>query len=460
MAFKESDFSKKLAASIDKNQLPDLITNLASYENKINVLIQNVENPNTSTNLFTILQYNIAKNIAQILELIYDLELIGEEYVLLNTGTKRGKQPSADIIAINNIYNNIFIFELKKSHNTARESVTELSAYTQGFNKTFQFLPRFQTIWCPIITDWRVTVIEALKYQMIHNNIYCLPLIANLTPKLKASELDIELEIFDLIETITSNQIYSLLSFACFEGCTISYAKDKVNRSEMSSIIKRYCEKNNMLGFCYFNVPDYEINIPFPESIVVIILNPFKSLLKKEELDFLDAIEVNEEVKRRRIGDDINGQIDLNFITREKVICGDIKPRDMTQEEFQNIDFNELGYLFEEEIEDKERFYKHSIFNEYASFHTNSFNSLIEESTRFIKFYVDTIEMNDVPDLKDRLNKDAISQLTRPIEVEYFGLFSDLAKEYILHNSKIREEMSFISYSKFSLLLKILNENN
>jgi hypothetical protein len=206
----EDTIRDELATKIDPDTAPlsNLIQNFDTYKNALKVSIQNFLAKPESPGAKELFEQVTRKKQLYGLEAIPYLKIVDKEFRLLKTG-KRGKKPSADILAFEPETGSLCVIEVKIDSSSERESITELSAYSQGINNRFFGFSSTDIIWLPISTEWRITTSSACAYQMLFRGSVILPLKLSINSTTKTIEhLDIE----DVISQITSPQACALFS--------------------------------------------------------------------------------------------------------------------------------------------------------------------------------------------------------------------------------------------------------
>ncbi|AWK04556.1 hypothetical protein HYN56_10070 [Flavobacterium crocinum] len=244
-------------------------------------------------------------------------KLIDKEFKLLETKSKKGKQPSVDILAYNTCSLNLALVELKISDSSEREAITELSAYTLGLQNRFHGLSNLQIIWIPISNEWRVTLMSAVELSMLWKNILTLPLQLEVHKDNKDLIKDLSFTIINPIREISEIDYLSLFSYECFDTFDY-YTRSKVkNKNGFINYVTSIFNRQNINGFIIFHK-----NSPravYPHGFTLCIYNPYKGYLHKKVLK--NILEYNKDLHFSEIikeGRFINTDfIDVDFITDE-----------------------------------------------------------------------------------------------------------------------------------------------
>lgn len=242
----------------------------------------------------------IGRRNLQGLNRLYDLKLIATEFPLLSS-SKPGKKPSADLLALNQETGTLFLIEIKKSPQTERESIMELSAYTQGLQKRYWGLSSADLIWIPICTDWRLTVSEAFSYHIVWNQESILPMEALLNIVDDKIE-SISLSILNLVTDFPEELALSLFSWATFDGLSINLPIRPSDPRNFVNFIVSTASRLGYSGFVLYTSSNLSNNIPYPFGFLVGTYNPFKGFLKRKQLQIVrestDIIEMRKHVKK------------------------------------------------------------------------------------------------------------------------------------------------------------------
>lgn len=208
------------------------------------------------------------------LELIEDLELIGEEFVLLQTERRVGKQPSADLLAYRLEDYCLAIIELKISNVAERQSITKLSAYNQGLQNRYRGLSALEVLWIPVSTEWRTTLVAALEFQMIWNRIMAVPLKLRYSHNAKQTKVtSLELELFNPLSKIEETDHLSLFSYGCFDAFDYCLMEDIADKRGFTNYVATICARYKVSGFVVYHQP---VDLMYPYGFTICIYNPYK----------------------------------------------------------------------------------------------------------------------------------------------------------------------------------------
>ena len=153
------------------------------------------------------------------LDVFRDLRLLGTEFKLLKTGL-RGKQPSADILTIQNEMGVFFVPEIKQDEGAERQAVTELGAYSQGLQNRFWGLCPADHVWMPISTEWRTTVRAGFANEIVWGNRAILPMRCQVAYGKDeegnlASVTDLRLELINVVDELSEKRALAQFARAC-----------------------------------------------------------------------------------------------------------------------------------------------------------------------------------------------------------------------------------------------------
>ncbi len=343
---------------------------------------------------------------------LYDLKLIATEFPLLITN-KPGKQPSADLLALNQETGTLFLIEVKKSPQTERESLTELSAYTQGLQKRYWGLSSADLIWMPICTDWRLTVSEAFSYLIVWNQQSVLPMKALIHVVDNKIE-SISLSILNLASDFPEELALSLFSWATFDGLAINLPIRPSDPRNFVDFIISTASRLGYSGFVMYTSSNLNKYFPYPFGFLIGTYNPFKGYLKRKQLQIVreskNIIEMRKHVKKP-----LWSWHDVDFKTN-KDLCNDLNsfPNNLNYEENNIISVAEL-----------------------SSSSQNRISSLFHELRTRMNLFVKDYEIS-TPDIYSLLLHTNYHLLNSIEFVAYFGIMQEAVYERLrfeFHNS-------------------------
>ena len=268
------------------------IDNLSSYRKKLEKIQKDFFKTPPSLGGVTskdLIKKVFAEKIIRSLNHIEKLELIDKEFELVNNKC-RGRKQSLDILAFMEDSKNLALLEIKISSKTERESVTELSAYSEFLNKKFFGLSKNNTIWIPISEAWKPTVKQAFIHQMFSSNEICIPIHLKINSKDGENIDSLGLEIIDLIDEIENMEeslFYSIFSWASYDVLTINFKDEIENKENLMHLVSSWCSELNISGFIYTTESNAGHFFPYPWGIVIAFFNPFKAYLKQKQLNII-----------------------------------------------------------------------------------------------------------------------------------------------------------------------------
>jgi hypothetical protein len=243
-----------------------------------------------------------------------ELTLVGKEYPLLQTGTA-GRQPSADILAVNPQGGLLALIELKTRHQAAREAVTELSQYGWGLFSTFLGAGPADVVWMPIMTEWRKGTTAAMWYQMMCGNQTVLPFRAHLTVDAGALS-GVTLELVDLAPAITETEAAAMFAIGTLDGLCVSLTEEPTSPNAVMDFIVAAASRLGYSGFVLYT--QSAPHLMYPHTFVIGAFNPYKCLLKARELEavaeFCDTMQMRSEVRAP-----VGGFVDYDLGSRSVV---------------------------------------------------------------------------------------------------------------------------------------------
>jgi len=265
------------------------------------------------------------------LEDLHDLRSLGTEFTLLDTGL-RGKQPSADLLVLNEQTGAFIVPEVKQDRVAERQAVTELNAYSQGLQNRFWGLCPADHIWMPISTEWRMTVRAAFVNQIIWGNRAILPFLCNATfhwvRRRKARRREVQsltLDLLNLVPELSETLAASQFAWDVFDSFNIAMKKPLSDARTFVDFIVATASRLGLSGFVLYHVDSRAF--PFPCQILIGATNPFRAALKRRQLEIvLDDDRIEEEERliamRREIRDGLWIGQDMDLITGVDVETG------------------------------------------------------------------------------------------------------------------------------------------
>lgn len=205
-----------------------------------------------------------------------DLISLGCEFPLIKSGLP-GRNPAADILALQSNSAAYAIIEIKISADAAREAVTELSAYGQGLGHRYLGLNSFDAIWLVVSTEFRPTLLEAVAYQMLIADRCIVPIKASVTAKDGTIE-DVELEIVEIEQVPHACSTDALFSNEVFDGVAVNFPAKVSSPDVALHFISNACTRLGATGFCFqvYASEMQEHEYMYPHGLYIGTLNPFK----------------------------------------------------------------------------------------------------------------------------------------------------------------------------------------
>lgn len=419
------------------------ITNLYEYTKSLRDQKEEIFQSNEPVKITDLVKLVLGEKIIHTTENIEFYKIIDKEFKLLNTISKKGKQPSVDIIAYNTSSLQVALIELKVSDSSEREAVTELSAYTLGLHNKFHGLSNLQVIWIPISTEWRVTLMSAVELLMLWKNILTLPL--HLEVNLEGDKIkDLSFTIVNPIKEIEEIDYLSLFSYECFDTFDY-YTRSKVrSKNGFINYVTSIFNRQNINGFVVFH--NDSPRMMYPYGFTLCIYNPYKGHLYKKLLKHYLKDNTNLTFKDiMKEGRFINMDfIDVDFVTDEvKHFEPDLK----------DLDGSSLIYG----ASWKKNFLSVGDFTDPEDDPNASYG------VKYLKEAIDSVEENSrafgTPDFEiwfKKLERKHVSS------VSYLGVFHDLIskKIQIEHKRKVQSQDFFSCLTSFSYLKKTFRKFN
>jgi hypothetical protein len=285
-----------------------------------------------------LLQRIIAKRNLLGLHDFQNLHLVGTEFKLLSTGLA-GKQPSADILAINPEVGVFFVPEVKQDVGAERQAVTELSAYSQGLQNRFWGLSPADHVWVPISTEWRTAVRAGFANEIVWGNRAILPMKCRVKfisaqgasdqPEKKVSEL--ELELLNVVEDMSEVQALAHFAWDCFDSLEIAMVRPPSDPRTFLDFIVATASRLALSGFVLFYEYRGLRRYPEPYTFHIAATNPARAALKREQLkrvlenDQLPDPNARLIDMRKYVGDSLWDWLDIDLASGKVVEPDDLR---------------------------------------------------------------------------------------------------------------------------------------
>jgi len=225
------------------------------------------------------------------LDVFRDLRLLGTEFKLLKTGL-RGKQPSADILTIQNEMGVFFVPEIKQDEGAERQAVTELGAYSQGLQNRFWGLCPADHVWMPISTEWRTTVRAGFANEIVWGNRAILPMRCQVAYGKDeegnlASVTDLRLELINVVDELSEKRALAQFARHAFDCLEIAMPEPVSDPRAFIEFIGTTASRLGLSGYVLYY--EYRGDPPYPEPYVfhIAATNPFRAALKERELTII-----------------------------------------------------------------------------------------------------------------------------------------------------------------------------
>lgn len=290
-------------------RLPDLVVNLAEVREDLERRERaffDIPPDDGGPSAHDLLQRILLKRNLIGLHTLYDLRLLGTEFKLLTTGL-RGKQPSADILAINDQVGVLFLPEVKQDVGAERQAITELGAYSQGLQDRFWGLSPSDHVWIPISTEWRTTVRAGFANEVVWGNRAILPMSCRVDFKTNAkgeptAVKDLRLELLDVVAELSEERALAHFAWDCFDCLEIAIPEPVSDSRTLLDFIVATASRFGLSGYVLYYEHTGEPRFPLPYVFHIAASNPFRAALKERELRIiLDDAEVNPDERKRLI---------------------------------------------------------------------------------------------------------------------------------------------------------------
>ena len=306
-----------LAARLD--HFADLIDNLRAVRDALDAEEQrfgSIRADNGGPSAAQLIRRVLAKRHLRGLGSINSIELIDTEFGLLRTG-KSGFQPSADILARNPIDNRLFLIEVKQLVGTERESVTELSAYSQGLLIRFWNLSAADQTWIPICTEWRTTVRAAFANEALWQNRSVLPMLCKVKKSPKGVVKEVKLELLSLLDDIEEPTALAQFGWYCFDTIALEFHEEPSDPSALANYLATTAARFGFSGCVLYGESLAGKAFPDPYVFAIAIQNPFSAALKARQLKIVrdDKDHGGLAKMRREVKEPIWDLFDIDFST-------------------------------------------------------------------------------------------------------------------------------------------------
>lgn len=269
------------------------------------------------------------------LNALHDLRLLGTEFKLLSTGL-RGKQPSADILAINDELGVLFLPEVKQDVGAERQAAAELGAYSQGLQDRFWGLSPSDHVWIPISTEWRTTVRAAFANEVVWGNRAILPMRCKVDfttdgDGQPTGVKNLDLELLDIVGEISEERALSHFAWDCFDCVEIAISQEVGDPRAFIDFIVATASRFGLSGYVLYYEHVADRKNPYPYVFHVAASNPFRAALKERQLhtilqdDRIPAGRARSIQMRKDVGGGLWGWLDIDLQSGKTVEAGTIR---------------------------------------------------------------------------------------------------------------------------------------
>src|SRR5438270_11516134 len=174
----ELQLQKKLVKLIEKNELGDAIEGRETVDDLLERRKTSDVFPTFSID--HLVRISCAEAASHALSCLYDLDILTDD---LNVSLTTGQQLRPDVICFAPERESLVLFELKKSHQTGRQALTELIAYEQELKNQLPFLANYETVFVLVSSEWSTLMDHSAASAVTWSGRQLLCLEAELTKK-------------------------------------------------------------------------------------------------------------------------------------------------------------------------------------------------------------------------------------------------------------------------------------
>jgi hypothetical protein len=214
------------------------------------------------------------------------LLLLGSEVPMIESQLP-GRNPSADVLALQTQAAAYVIIEAKLTANAARQAVTELSAYGNGLAQRYWGLSSFDCIWLLISAEYRPTVTSALAYQLLVANRCIVPLKAEVVPNVAGDIDSVALTVEDAAAVPDEYICDALFCDQAFDSIAAAFMQPLDHVEVALHCASSAFERTGSSGFCFAMIEHVGPHKGQPCAVFMATLNPFKLYLKALRLRML-----------------------------------------------------------------------------------------------------------------------------------------------------------------------------
>lgn len=418
-------------------RLPSLVVNLAEVRENLERREQaffDIPPDDGGPSAHDLLQRILLKRNLVGLHTIHDLRLLGTEFKLLTTGL-RGKQPSADILAINDQVGVLFLPEVKQDVGAERQAITELGAYSQGLQDRFWGLSSSDHVWVPISTEWRTTVRAGFANEIVWGNRAILPMLCHVDFVMDAggqpaAVRDLRLKLLDVVAELSEERALAHFAWDCFDCLEIAIPEPVSDPRTFLDFIISTASRFGLSGYVLYYEHTGHPKFPYPYVFHIAASNPFRAALKERELRIiLDDAGVNPDKKKRliqmrkNVGGGLWEWLDIDLHTGRTVEAGAIEEMAKQAEEAGNI---EEAVRLRKELEGYES------VRGIAAASGNRTERLFKEVRSRLEFFVPRFELGCPSSVSLLHDRDFLRGNTIH-HVGYFGLMSEAVYERLAY---------------------------
>jgi len=236
-----------------------------------------------------IFQKIIFERLSETLKYTNFMDLIGVEVPLnkINDSTIR-----ADFLGVNIEDVGISVIELKKSRQTERQAFTELLAYSNHLISLFPTMMKDDIIYILISPMEERIVREAFLHALLVDNKRVIAFIPTFQDETRIDSLKLRLWIPNENDIVSfKSHHFSKNNFEVFkivwrdipsdsDSKEDPNDEDKMFMNSISSFVAQIMEEKNIHGFCFTSQSWPELKMLYPNSLIIIGMNPYEISFK------------------------------------------------------------------------------------------------------------------------------------------------------------------------------------
>ncbi|MBG9716483.1 hypothetical protein [Bacillus cereus] len=244
----------------------------------------------------------ILEKLHETLKYVKNMDLIGEEVLLRKSGDSTIR---TDFLGMNIEEPGICVIELKKSKQTERQAFTELLAYNHHLVSLFPTMGKDDFV-NVLISPMEVrTVREAFLHTLLVENKRVIAFVPTFSSEKNIDSLKLELwmpsetDIMNFKSHYFSQSNFEVVKIAWNDNSVVrglsagGTEEEKSKMNYISSYVAQIMEEKNIHGFCFTSRSWPELDMPYPNSLIIVGMNPYEISYKNWCMNGEDASETN-----------------------------------------------------------------------------------------------------------------------------------------------------------------------